>query len=128
MDKRNPPTPSAPGNIAPSGIASAVWAATSTILSSGINKTAAPAAAIEASAPAYKVVEGTLRAALARGNKAGASSIPVATRGRTLSLEASRTPIRSFSSARTSKGIAVFNEKPLFSNRVRRPSSEVCRV
>ena len=93
--------------------------------SSGTVAMRRPAAAKDATAPPNNTVGGVLRAVAATGSSAGDRSIALPISGRTLSLEASKTPIRSFSSASFNKGIAEVNVNPAFSNRLRRPSCDV---
>jgi hypothetical protein len=121
-------TARAPGSSTPRGTASAVCSATFVKLSSGTTTIRAAAAAAEPRAPAKSTAGGVLRATPARGSSAGAVSMAVATRGRRESLEASKTPIRSFSSANFSRGAAEESVKPAFSNRLSRPSWAVCKT
>lgn len=120
--RRNPPTPRPPGNRTPRGIARAACMATLATESSGTSTIRATAAAADAAAPPKKTAGGVLRATAAKGSRLGARSTPVAINGNTLSLDASRTPIRSLSSANISRLDAVVKVKPAFSRRVRRPS------
>ena len=117
-----PPTARPPGRSTPNGTASAAWSAMFVTESSGIRKMAPAAAAADASAAPKNTVGGVFRATPARGRSPGARSTACATKGRTLSLEASNTPRRSLSSAKMRRGVAVVNVKPAFSKRVKRPS------
>ena len=104
------------------GIPRATCTAMSRAESSGIVAMSKPAAAREAKAPPNRAVGGTFKAVAATGSKAGDRSIAFATSGRMLSLEASKTPIRSFSSANFKRGAAEERVKPAFSSRVRSPN------
>lgn len=90
--------------------------------SSGIAVTRATAPASEAKAPPNKATDGMRTAAPANGSNPGANSIAFATRGKTLSLEASKYPRASKSSANTSKGLADVRLKPAFSSFDSNPS------
>ena len=113
---------SPPGNRRPSGTASATCAAIDAIESSGMSNIAPTQAAAEAAAAPKKTGGGVLRAMAAIGRSPGARSIACATKGSTLSLDASKTPRRSFSSAKMRSGAAVVKVKPAFSRRVSTPS------
>lgn len=128
LDSSTPPTARAPGRMAPRGTARAVWRAMLTTLSSGTATITPAAAAAERAAPAKRLVGDCFSATPASGSRAGAASIPVATSGSTLSLEASKTPIKSRSSASTSRGTAVFSVNPDFSRRDNKPSCAVCQI
>ena len=120
--RTTPPTASPPGKRTPSGTASATWAAIATIESSGMRKTAPAAATADAAAAPKKTAGGVLRATPASGRRPGARSTACAINGNTLSLDASKTPRRSLSSAKIRSGAAVVRLKPAFSRRVNTPS------
>lgn len=121
----NPPTPKAPGNITPRGTATIVCKATSITELSGTTFTKAKAETADKAAPANKVTGDDFNTDPATGNSAGENSIAVPINGRTFSLDASKTPIKSFSSANLSKGAAEVKVKPDFSNFDSNPNWEV---
>lgn len=115
------PTAKAPGTITPRGTARTVCKAIFVIESSGITKINPPATDAETTAPVINVDDDVFNAISANGRSLGESSMAVATRGRTLSLDASSTPMRSNSSAFFNRGIAVDSLNPDFSSRVNNP-------
>lgn len=119
------PTPRAPGKTTPRGTTRAVCNATLATESSGISVTTAIAARALAAAPAVSADGGVLTATAARGKSLGDKSMAVANNGKTLSLEASRIPMTSSSSANLSNGAACDNVKPAFSSLVSNPNSAV---
>ena len=125
MDKIAPPTPKAPGRTAPNRTTRVVCNAIFPTESSGITLRIAAADANEAAAPPNNIVGGVLRAVPANGNNAGANSIPFAISGRALSLDASSTPNRSNSSAKTNRGLAVDSLTPDRSSFDNNPNWEV---
>lgn len=125
MLSRNPPAPKAPGKTTPKGTATSVCSAMLVAESSGIIYTNEAAVKAEKAAPPNKAIGGSLIATPATGSSAGDSSMAVPIRGRSLSLEASNTPSRSFSSANFRRGAADFRVNPALSSLVNSPSSEV---
>ena len=84
--RMRPPTPRAPGRMAPKVRPKKVCAAMLATESSGTATMRAAAAAREAAAPPNRAVGGVLRAVDARGRSEGARSMALAARGSTLSL------------------------------------------
>ena len=119
------PTPSAPGRMTPSGIVKNACRAMLVTESSGMTPLRATAAASDATAPAEREAGGVLIATPARGSNAGANSMAVATKGKTLSLEASKMPRASNSSAFLRSGAAVERVNPAFSSLLRSPNLAV---
>jgi hypothetical protein len=93
--------------------------------SSGIMYTTAAAETTERTAPPYRANGGNLMAAPATGRSIGENSMAVPISGSTLSLDASKTPNRSLSSANFKRGAADFSVNPALSSFVNNPSSDV---
>ena len=125
FDRSTPVTPRAPGSISPSGTANPTCRAILLTESSGTLVIKSPVAPKQAAAPAKNTDGGVFKAVAATGINDGENSMAVPTNGRIFSLDASKIPNTSCSSANFSSGLALVKVKPAFSSLVRRPNCDV---
>ena len=90
--------------------------------SSGTMKISPPASAREATAAAERAAGGMLRSGAARGSSFGDRSMAVSSKGNTFSLDASRMPSASSSSASLRRGFEVVRVNPALSNLLSKPN------